>query len=172
LTINAKSLLRGTFRTGIAAKGIDGVLETAGGVLLWFVKPSSFVWVQTLWFNELARDPHDYVAAHLLRVSEMLVGGDPVFASLYLLSHGLVKLVLAAALWLDRLWAYPAAIFVFGGFCVYQVYRYTYTHSAALLWLTVFDLAVVYLTWQEYRVLASARKAGSAPVSKPQIANS
>jgi uncharacterized membrane protein len=53
-----------------------------------------------------------------------------------------------------------------GAFCVYQVYRYTHTHSEALLWLTVFDVAVVVLTWQEYRLRASTRKAVSVPASE------
>lgn len=164
--MNTKSLQHSAFRAGISLKGFDGVLETTGGVLLWFVNPSSLSWMQVFWLQELARDPHDFIAFHLLRVSERLAGGDPVFASIYLLSHGLIKVVLAIALWMDRLWAYPLAIFVFGGFCVYQVYRYTFTHSAALLWLTVFDAAVVYLTWREYRVEAAARKTVSAAASE------
>jgi uncharacterized membrane protein len=157
--MNAKSLLRGTFRTGITIKGIDGVLETVGGLLVWFIKPSSMSWtIQMLCQHELSRDPHDVIAAHLLHVSERIANSDPLFASLYLFSHGLVKVVLAIALWLDELWAYPLAIFVFGAFSVYQVYRYSHTHSATLLVLTVFDVAVVYLTWQEYRQQKSERK--------------
>ena len=164
--MNLKSLQHDAFRAGITAKGFDGVLETVGGVLLWFVKPSSFAWLQTFWLHEIAHDRHDFIAVHMLHMSQRLASSDPVFASIYLLSHGLIKVVLAIALWLDELWAYPLAIAVFGGFCVYQVYRYTYTHSEALLWLTVFDIAVVVLTWKEYRVQASARKEVGVPVSE------
>jgi uncharacterized membrane protein len=155
--MNPKSLLRGTFRAGVAMKGIDGMLEAIGGVLLWFIKPSEMSWtIQTLCQHELSRDPHDFIAAHLIHVSERLAHGDPIFASIYLLSHGLVKVLLAVALWLDELWAYPLAIVIFSAFCVYQVYRYTHTHAIVLLVLTVFDAAVVWLTWAEYRVQKSA----------------
>jgi uncharacterized membrane protein len=157
--MNAKSLLHGTFRTGIAMKGVDGLLEMTGGVLLWFIKPSAMgVTLGTIFQHELSRDSHDFIAAHLLHTSEKLAHSDPVFASIFLLSHGFVKAVLAIFLWFGELWAYPLAIFVFGAFSVYQVYRYTHTHSVALLVLTVFDLAIVWLTWGEYRVQKAARK--------------
>src|SRR5450631_2466699 len=141
--MNANWLQHNAFRAGIGVKGFDGIIETLGGVLLWFVNPSSFAWIQEFLRHHLSNDPQDFIAVHLLHVAQRLVSGDPVFASLYLLSHGLIKVVLAIALWLNQLWAYPLAISVFGAFCVYQAYLYAHTHSAALLWLTVFDVAVV-----------------------------
>ena len=158
--MNPKSILRATFRTGITMKGIDGLLETIGGVLLWFISPSALsAPIQALCQHELSRDPHDFIAGHILHISEKLAHRDPLFASLYLLSHGVVKVILAIALWLDELWAYPVAIFVFTAFGVYQTYRYTHTHSFTLLALTIFDAIVVWLTWEEYRVQKAEREA-------------
>jgi uncharacterized membrane protein len=160
--MNLKSLLRGSSRAGITLKGIDGLLEATGGVLLWFVKPESLgSTLQQVFQHELSRDPHDFIAAHLLHVTEKFTSSDPLFASIYLLSHGLVKAVLSILLWMNKLWAYPLAIVVFLAFCVYQVYRYTHTHAMVLLILTVFDVAVVYLTWEEYGV-EKARRGGRA----------
>jgi uncharacterized membrane protein len=164
--MNSRALQKSTFRAGIAVKGFDGTLETLGGVLLWVVKPSSFVWLQTFWLGVLAYNRHDFIAVHMLNMSERLTSADPVFASFYLLTHGLIKVVLAIALWMNEIWAYPVAIFVFGGFCVYQIYRYTNTHSEALLWLTLFDIAIVILTWREYRLEAMARKALRVSIAK------
>jgi uncharacterized membrane protein len=156
--MNALSLLRATFRTGITMKGIDGLLEATGGVLLWFIKPSALSeTLQEIFQHELSRDPHDFIAAHLLHLSERLAHSDPLFASIFLVSHGLVKAALATLLWMNKLWAYPLAVGVFSAFSVYQVYRYTHTHSILLLVLTAFDVAVVYLTWEEYRVEKSKR---------------
>ncbi|MGH9737017.1 MAG: DUF2127 domain-containing protein [Candidatus Acidiferrales bacterium] len=153
------SLLHGTFRVGIAIKAIDGILETIGGTLLWFVMPAAMNRALRFIFqHELSRDTHDFFATHLPHFSASVAHGSIVFASLYLLSHGVVKIVLAAALWMNELWAYPLAIFVFGAFTVYQIYRYAHTHSLALLILTVFDAAVVWLTWEEYGAQMSARK--------------
>lgn len=161
--MNLQSFLRTTFRAGITMKGFDGVLETIGGVLLWFVSPSSMSrTLQMLFEHELSRDPHDFIAAHLLHASERLAQGRPLFASIFLLSHGIVKVVLAVALWLNHRWAYPMAIFVFSAFVVYQSNRYIHTHSIALLLLTIFDAVIVGLTWQEYGVQQSLRKPGSS----------
>lgn len=158
--MTSKALLRDAFRTGITMKGVDGLLEALGGVLLWFIKPSAMSRaLRVLSLHELSRDPHDFIGIHLLHISEKLAHSDPTFASIYLLTHGLTKAVLAAALWLNELWAYPLAIFVFSLFSVYQIYRYNHTHSIALLLLTVFDVSIIWLIWAEYRVQKAAREA-------------
>jgi uncharacterized membrane protein len=58
-----------------------------------------------------------------------------------------------AGLLLKLRWAYPAAIVAFTLFVVYQLYRYSHTHSTALLALSALDAAVIALTWLEYRRL-------------------
>ena len=55
------------------------------------------------------------------------------------------------ALLRSKLWAYPAAIAVFGGFVGYQVYRFTLTGGFGLVALSVFDLIVIWFIWLEYR---------------------
>ena len=144
-------LLHDSFRVGITLKGIDGVLEAIGGVLLWFKVNSLNAWLQALCEHELARDKHDIIFRHISDASQKLASGSPMFASLYLLSHGLVKAVLVISLQLDRLWAYPLTMVVFGAFMVYQVYRFTHTHSWALIILTLFDGLLIFLTWKEYQ---------------------
>ncbi len=162
--MNSLSFLKASFRTAITVKGIDGLLEAVGGVLLWFIKPESLGGsLQGIFQHELSRDAHDFIAAHLLHASEKFAHSDPLFASIYLFSHGLIKAMLSAFLWMNELWAYPLAIGVFSAFSVYQVYRFTHTHSITLLLLTVFDLLIVYLTWEEYRVEKSRRGAPAKP---------
>jgi uncharacterized membrane protein len=68
------------------------------------------------------------------------------FAAYYLLGHGVVKLWLIVGLLKMRLWYYPVAIVVFGLFAVYQLYRFSFTHSLSLVLITVLDLAVTVLT--------------------------
>jgi len=157
--MTAKDLLRDAFRTGITAKGIDGLLEIFGGVLVWFIKPSAMGQaLRALSLHELSRDRYDFIALHLLHISERLVHSTPVFASIFLLSHGLVKVILAVALWMNELWAYPLAMGVFAAFSVYQVYRFTHTHSISLMILTILDLMVIWLTWAEWRVQRAERR--------------
>jgi uncharacterized membrane protein len=55
------------------------------------------------------------------------------------------------ARWREKRWAFPVAIAVFLLFIVYQLYRFTLTHSPWLMLLTLFDVAVLWLIWNEYR---------------------
>jgi uncharacterized membrane protein len=158
------TILNGAFQTGITVKGIDGVLEVLGGMLLWLIHPSAMnAIVRAFTQHALSRDPQDFVAVHLLRASEILVNGNRLFASLYLLSHGATKIVLVVALWMNALWAYPLTIFVFAAFSAYQMYQYSHTHSIAMLLLTIFDVVLICLTWLEWRKREALRASRIPP---------
>jgi uncharacterized membrane protein len=101
--------------------------------------------------HELAEDPHDFLARHVLHSAGQLTHGSTLFAALYLLSHGVAKVVLVVALLRDQLWAYPATIALLGAFIAYQLYRLSYRVTLGLTLLTIFDAFVVWLTWREYR---------------------
>ena len=161
--MTGKAFLHDAYRTGITMKGVDGLLEAAGGVLLWFIRPQTLSHVlRVLSLHELSRDPNDFVGIHLLHISAKLAHSDPTFASIYLLWHGLAKAGLAVALWMNRLWAYPLAIGVFSAFGLYQIYRFGHTHSIALMILTIFDASIVWLTWEEYGVRKAEREKNGA----------
>lgn len=148
----APALLDRTFKLSIVLKGLDGVLESIGGVLLLVVSPATIqTLAATLTQHELSKDPHDFVATHLLRSAHDLSRGTTVFAAVYLLSHGVAKVVLVIALLRDQTWAYPGMIALLGAFIVYQCYRLVLQPTAGLLALTLFDVFVVVLTWREYR---------------------
>jgi uncharacterized membrane protein len=76
-----------------------------------------------------------------------------MFAAVYLVWHGVVKVGLVIALLQKRFWAYPAALVAFGLFLVYQLSRYAQTRSAWLLVLSVVDVFVIVITWLEYKRL-------------------
>jgi uncharacterized membrane protein len=145
-------LLDRTFEVAIILKGLDGVLEVAGGLLLLLVTPATIDRVvAALTEHELSQDPHDFIATHLLNTAHGLTRSSVLFAALYLLSHGAVKVVLVAALLRNRLWAYPWMIGFLLLFIVYQIYRMSLVPSAGLVALTAFDLFVVWLTYREYQ---------------------
>ena len=147
-----KDLLDRTFEVAIILKGFDGVLEVAGGLILLVVSPATINRiVTTLTQHELSQDPHDFVATHLINTAHGLTRGSVLFASLYLLLHGAVKIVLVAALLRNKLWAYPWMIAFLVVFIAYQVYRISLVPSAGLAALTVFDIFVVWLTYREYQ---------------------
>jgi uncharacterized membrane protein len=154
-----RDLLDQTFEVGIILKGLDGVLEVIGGLLLLVVSPATIDRVVTsLTQHELSEDPHDFVATHLLKTAHGLTGSAVLFGAIYLLAHGLVKVVLVAALLKNQLWAYPWTIVFLAIFIGYQVYRLSLKASVGLTALTIFDVVIAWLTYREYRKqLAVAR---------------
>ena len=153
-------LLDRAFLVGIILKGLDGLLEVLGGLLLLLVSPATIAdAARALTQYELSEDPHDFLATHLLHATGTLTGSALTFGAVYLLSHGLVKIVLVAALLRNQLWAYPALIVFLIVFILYQLYRMTYAPSVGLAGLTVFDAIVTWLTIREYqRQRADRRK--------------
>lgn len=151
-------LLDRAFLVGIVLKGLDGVLEVIGGLLLLVLTPATIDdLARALTQHELSEDPHDLLATHLLRYTGSLTGSAVRFGAVYLLAHGVVKIVLVAALLRNRLWAYPWMIAFLLAFIGYQLYRLTFAPSVGLVGLTVFDAVVTWLTWREYQRQRSAR---------------
>lgn len=144
------------FRISILLKGAHALLELVTGTLLLIVSPA-FVLLQPLVTllteEELTEDPDDIVANFLLESAHHLSLNSELFAALYLLSHGIVKIILVSALLKNKLRAYPWSIAVLGIFILYQLYRFTHTHSPWLIALSIFDVFVVYLIWREYRIV-------------------
>ena len=140
------------FRISLYLKGLDGLLETAGGILLLIIKPEQVNHLASwLTHDELSQDPHDFIANHILKTAHHLTGASLAFGAAYLLAHGVVKLVLVVEVIRDHLWAYLGLIGVTILFVIYQTYRMVVDFSIAMLLLTIFDLIIIYLTQNEYR---------------------
>jgi uncharacterized membrane protein len=159
-----------TFKIGLVLKGLDGVLEVVGGILLLFLTPQTIEnLVRVLTAHELSEDPHDLVARYLLHTASHLNHGTTLFGAIYLLSHGAAKIVLVALVLKDKLWAYPWLIALLLAFIAYQLYQIIAVHfSLGLTALTVFDAVLVWLTWREYQ---SKRARGHSPPA-PEPASS
>jgi uncharacterized membrane protein len=156
-------IIHRVFEASILLKALHALVECAGGVLLYLVTTQDIAaLVNWLTQSELVEDPRDIIAVALVNLAQGFSVSSKSFYAFYLLSHGVVKLALAAGLLANRLWAYPATLVVLVLFIAYQVYRYSYTFAPGLLVLTVFDFLVLWLVWHEYR-LVQRLKAGPAP---------
>ncbi|HEY6465769.1 MAG TPA: DUF2127 domain-containing protein [Candidatus Acidoferrales bacterium] len=151
-TSRSRKALHGTFECSIVLKGLFALFESIIGATLYFVPRrmlnSIAVTIGTL---DLSRNRHDFINVHLRHLLAGITGTGRHFAAAYLISHGLVKLVLVVELLRNRLWAYPLMIAVIGVFVGYQCYRFSLTHSLEMAALTIFDLGVIALTALEYR---------------------
>jgi uncharacterized membrane protein len=158
--LTQSKLAHRVFWIGIFFKAFNGLLETAGGFLLLTVSSQAITdFTYMLLWPELAEDPNDWLANHLLTWVFHLSTDSRVFAIVYLLVHGIVKLVIVAAIWFSQLWAYWMAGIVFSLFVIYQVIDFAVTHSMMMLFLTVVDLIIIALLPPEYRRLSLKIKA-------------
>ncbi|MDG4883945.1 DUF2127 domain-containing protein [Mesorhizobium sp. WSM4884] len=142
------------FEVSVWLKGAHALIECIGGIMLYAVTTETIAsWVNMFTQEELIEDPNDFIAGYLSRMASQFSVDSKEFYAFYLLSHGLIKLLLVIGLLRGKLWSYPASLAALGAFMVYQVYRYSYTHSPGLLVLTVFDAIVMWLIWQEWKAV-------------------
>jgi uncharacterized membrane protein len=147
------------FEIALISKAIHAFIEILSSIFLYFVN-QDFVsnLVLLITHEELSEDPKDFIAHYLIKSAEGLSITSQHFAAFYLLSHGIIKIVLITELLRKRLWAYPASIVIFSLFIIYQLYRFTFTHSLWLIFFTVLDALIIWLTVHEYRYMKHSLK--------------
>jgi uncharacterized membrane protein len=142
------------FKVGVVFKAIDAVFELIGGVAMFFVSPHQTErLIRLLLDNQLFGNASNPLVHHMVHALRHLSTDTKLFAAIYLLAHGVVKLVLVTGLILKWQWAYLAAMTAFVLFLAYQIYRYTHTGSIGLLVLSGLDVFVIVMTVLEYRRL-------------------
>lgn len=147
-----QNLLDKTYEIGIIIKGIDGILELVGGILVLVLSPGAINGItHFLTEHELQEDPHDFIANHILGLSHHLTHGPNYFAAAFLLTHGAVKVFLVTSLLLNRLWAYPWALVVLSLFLVYQIYQLVTRPTFTMAFLSVLDAVIIWLIYREWQ---------------------
>ena len=93
--LKQRSSVHIAFEISIFFKGLDGVLEIVGGLLLFLVRPDTISRiVMALTQHELSEDRDDIIASYLVRLTQGFSADSQVFAGVYLLSHGGIKVLL------------------------------------------------------------------------------
>jgi uncharacterized membrane protein len=151
-TDGSRSLVDKLFRIGVALKGVDGLLEvTSGLALLVFPVARLQAWVATIAQYEIGEDKHALIATFILHLDNKINPHIQLFAVIYLLAHGSIKLFLVVALLKQRYRLYPYAIAFLVIFIVYQAYLISINRSITLALLTLFDCSIATLTYIEWR---------------------
>jgi uncharacterized membrane protein len=134
------------FRAAVFIKGLDGCVETLAGCLLGVMGPERV----------------NQVLLHL--ANHALSRSTAHFSDFYLVSHGLVKLLLAVGLLAEQTWTYAAGFWVLLGLVIYQLARFSNTRSWVLLAFTLYDAGVVALLVREIWIQRRAA-IGTAPMA-------
>jgi len=140
------------FKISVILKGLDALVETVAGIALFFVTGSNVdhfaSWLRR---SSIARDPNNYIGRLINDGAKHLVHASTLIGAIYLLAHGLIKLVVIINVLRDKYWAYPVLIIVLAVFCVIQIIDIINHHSIAVALLTAFDILVIILTWFEWQ---------------------
>jgi len=151
-TSKKDEIIHKIFELGILIKGIDGILQILGGILLMFFNQAKLNKILVMITqHELSQDPNDVVANYIFNLSKSFSLSAQHFGIIYLISHGLMKIILYLLLLNNKRGAYPIAIVSLIAFIFYQMYRYVIGNSVFMLILTLFDVVMLILTMIEYR---------------------
>lgn len=144
---------RRLFDVALVIKAIDGIIEVVGGVLVVAIRPAFITGlIASLNAEELAREPNGLTAKAVHLVASSLAAGGHWLIGLYLVLHGIIKVLLVLGIFAGKRIAYPlfmGALLVFG---IYEIYRGTARHEIFLQALAALDFAILVLTVHEYRI--------------------
>lgn len=142
------------FEASLFIKGTLAVAEAFAGLGL-LLAPNARIlsFVDWLTKNEIAQDQADPMATWMRNATMGLSIESQHFYALYLLGHGVLKLLMVVMLARRVVWAYPVSILILLGFVAYQMHRWTVEPSPVLLVLSGFDLLMAGLVWREWRGL-------------------
>jgi uncharacterized membrane protein len=94
-------------------------------------------------------DQDNMVSQYLLAHSTVN-HGSVMFIAGYLFFHGIVNVVLVEGIWFKRTWAFHRAIRIMLFFLAYQTLRLVFVFSYWLLAVTLYDILVIILMYNEY----------------------
>lgn len=151
------------FQGGIALKGLMGLTEAVAGTLLLTTSPQGLheAVSRAGRIGLIARSDHP-VFGRMLRAAESLPAGSQHFYAIYLLFHGVMKLVMVSLLWARVSWAYPAAIVIQCAFVLFEGHRWWETGNPVLLALALIDLAIIWLIWNEWSTRSRSGGSGGS----------
>ncbi|MEI7425031.1 MAG: DUF2127 domain-containing protein [Candidatus Staskawiczbacteria bacterium] len=154
-----KKIIDKIFESAILIKSVFGIFEIlAGTVLATSGKLIEDNIIVSLARQEIIEDPNDFIANHLIDFFNGFLINSHVFATLYLIFHGVINIFLAIALSNKKTWAYHSALTGFGVFIIYQTFKYFHTFSPLLLSLTLLDILIVIAVLLEYKDRKKVKK--------------
>lgn len=149
-------LFHRAYYVGVAIKGFDGTVELLAGIAL-LLSPTIIHHSLTMVAQRAQRHPgHVYqlIAEYVARLDHDLSRAGLIFLIIFLIGHGVVKLVLVYCLLRRILWAYPYALGVLTLFLVYQLYvTFQDPGSLGLWFFTILDAVIIWLVWGEWKDL-------------------
>jgi uncharacterized membrane protein len=146
------------YKIGVGIKGFDGLVELVTGIALW-VSPTLVHTVLSNVAGELGErgGVFHFISVNIARIDTDLAQSGLTFLILFLITHGLVKLVLVYCLLREIVKAYPVALAILVLFLIYQAYVFVTQPSLGMALFTFLDIVIIWLVWGEYQDLKAKK---------------
>ncbi len=143
---------------GIIIKGIDGLAELIAGLAL-LISPNLVHMLLSGVVGHTIHHGHTFrlIGEYVGRLDAQLAASGLTFLILFLISHGVVKVVLVGCLLKKIVKAYPYALAVLGAFLIYQVYVLIREPGIGMALFSILDAVIIWLVWREYKMLLAEK---------------
>ncbi len=140
------------FRFGMFWRiGYGTVRFIVGLVLLRYIgTPLSDIFARTF-RSEFFEEPREHFIHAVSPFAHHFSFEITYFLAIYLIFWGAIDVSLSIQLLRLKLWAFPLTMWLISLFVVYEVYRYTHTHSLILLGIIIIDLFLILLINGEFK---------------------
>jgi uncharacterized membrane protein len=102
---------------------------------------------------------YHFIAEYVARLDSDLSHSGILFLVIFLIGHGLIKLILVYCLFRKITKVYPYALVVLVLFLVYQIYAAVRDPASLGLWFfTVLDIIIIWLVYGEWRDLKEKKQ--------------
>lgn len=105
--------------------------------------------------HELIEDPTDLLVQTASPLLQHLSFRVTYFIAAYLIFWGIIDILLSINLLKHKKWAFPISIYLIAIFVIYEIYRFSYTHSLILAFIIIIDIVLIWLIRKEYNKLKS-----------------
>jgi uncharacterized membrane protein len=137
------------FRIGLAFKGIDSMLEVVGGVLL--TMPTKLARYITLIAEHEVYRHHEALAGRLDHVADSVAMKASMVEAVYLIIHGLAKVILIYAVFRNRKWGYEGLVVVLTLFTLVELGRAITAREIFTGLFGLLDFVLAFLLYKELK---------------------
>jgi len=158
-SFNKDSIINLGFYCGLGIKAINALVEFIGGLFMIILNHDALNnVVKDIAIPELREDPTDFIMNYLITIGQNLSISSQYSIAIYMLLHGITKLVVIFLLLKKKIWAYIPAIVIFSFFVMYEIYSYIHSQSLLMLFIIIIDVAIIAMIMLEYRHLKEKQK--------------
>jgi len=149
----AKTTFDKVFEGGLFIKGLSGISEAIGGLLLFIFTPEDIhKFANFITHQELLESPNSYISHLILHTTQNFTNGGRIFLIIYLWLHAAIKLIAVIGILKNILWAYPFSLISLGALMLYQAYSIFFVKaSLGMIGLTIFDILILWMITIEYK---------------------